>query len=151
GRPASCDRCRCRATGRSCPAPRRSSWPARAQGPGRQAIESVRAIGACGRISAATPFFASAGLGPGGILPRQLCTPIEFRAMLILLSAFGASLFLTLVMVAVARRHARFFNDHDFSGPQKFHARVVPRVGGIGIVAGVLLGCALLYWRDDSL
>jgi len=60
--------------------------------------------------------------------------------MLILLVAFGAALGLTLFTVAMARRYAHLLNDHDLSGPQKFHAHPVPRVGGIGIVGGVAAG-----------
>ena len=71
--------------------------------------------------------------------------------MLTLLVAFGVSLGLTLLIVAMAQRHSHFFNDHDLSGPQKFHARPVPRVGGIGIVAGVMAGLLLVFWRDRAL
>ena len=77
--------------------------------------------------------------------------PIEWRAMLILLVAFGVSLGLTLLTVAMAQRHSHFFNDHDLSGPQKFHARPVPRVGGVGIVAGVMAALLLVFWRDRAL
>jgi len=91
--------------------------------------------------------------GTGGILPTRCnnSSPIESHAMLILLVAFGVSLGLTLLTVAMAQRHAHIFNDHDLSGPQKFHARPVPRVGGIGIVAGVMAGLLLVFWRDRAL
>ncbi|HKX43177.1 MAG TPA: glycosyltransferase [Burkholderiaceae bacterium] len=68
--------------------------------------------------------------------------------MLILLVAFGVSLGLTLLTVAMAQRHAHLFNDHDLSGPQKFHARPVPRVGGIGIVAGAVAGVLVVLTLD---
>jgi UDP-N-acetylmuramyl pentapeptide phosphotransferase/UDP-N-acetylglucosamine-1-phosphate transferase len=91
--------------------------------------------------------------GTGGILPTRHnnAPPIESHAMLILLVAFGVSLGLTLLTVAMAQRHAHIFNDHDLSGPQKFHARPVPRVGGVGIVAGVTAGLLLVFWRDRTL
>lgn len=38
--------------------------------------------------------------------------------------------------------------DHDISGPQKFHDRPVPRVGGLGIFAGLLAACAAMIWRE---
>ena len=41
--------------------------------------------------------------------------------------------------------------DHDVSGPQKFHARAVPRVGGLGIFGGMLAGIAILFWTDTLL
>jgi UDP-N-acetylmuramyl pentapeptide phosphotransferase/UDP-N-acetylglucosamine-1-phosphate transferase len=40
--------------------------------------------------------------------------------------------------------------DHDVSGPQKFHDRAVPRVGGVGIFAGMVAGAALLTLLSHS-
>lgn len=37
--------------------------------------------------------------------------------------------------------------DHDLSGPQKFHAHPVPRVGGLGIFVGL---CAAAAWTFKS-
>ena len=71
--------------------------------------------------------------------------------MLILLVAFGVSLGLTLFAVALAQRHAHLFNDHDLSGPQKFHARPVPRVGGVGIVAGAVAGMLVVLVHDRTI
>lgn len=59
-----------------------------------------------------------------------------------LLVAFAISLGVTLWVVRSARSDGHRFMDHDVSGPQKFHAHPVPRIGGVGIVAG--LGAALL-------
>lgn len=38
--------------------------------------------------------------------------------------------------------------DADMSGPQKFHARPVPRIGGIGIALGLVCGMGALAWRN---
>lgn len=71
--------------------------------------------------------------------------------MLLFLCVFAASAVLTLLVVRSDRTHARFSVDHDLSGPQNFHVRPVPRVGGIGIVGGLVLGAALLWWlRGDA-
>jgi UDP-N-acetylmuramyl pentapeptide phosphotransferase/UDP-N-acetylglucosamine-1-phosphate transferase len=70
--------------------------------------------------------------------------------MLILTVAFVVSLCLTLLVVRSAKTHAQFSSDHDMSGPQKFHAQPVPRVGGLGIVAGMLAGAWVLWWRDPG-
>lgn len=53
--------------------------------------------------------------------------------------AFAASMLINLVVVRFANRHHGFL-DHDLSGPQKFHQRPVPRVGGLGIVLGIAAG-----------
>ena len=66
--------------------------------------------------------------------------------MVLLVTAFVASLLLTMSIVRYAKTHAPATHDFDVSGPQKFHARPVPRVGGLGIFAGVLLALVPL-WR----
>jgi UDP-N-acetylmuramyl pentapeptide phosphotransferase/UDP-N-acetylglucosamine-1-phosphate transferase len=68
--------------------------------------------------------------------------------MLILTVAFVVSLCMTLLVVRSGKAHARFSNDHDLAGPQKFHVLPVPRIGGVGIVAGMLGGAWVLWWRN---
>ena len=67
--------------------------------------------------------------------------------MLTLLLAFAVSCAVTLLLIRSAHRHARFSADHDLSGPQKFHAHSVPRVGGVGIFAALVATAAALWWR----
>jgi UDP-N-acetylmuramyl pentapeptide phosphotransferase/UDP-N-acetylglucosamine-1-phosphate transferase len=68
--------------------------------------------------------------------------------MLPLLAALAVSFLVTLWIVYSAF-HTRFSHDHD-SGPQKFHSRPVPRIGGLGIVAGVIAALAVLLYRDAA-
>jgi UDP-N-acetylmuramyl pentapeptide phosphotransferase/UDP-N-acetylglucosamine-1-phosphate transferase len=70
--------------------------------------------------------------------------------MTFLLLALFASLIVTLWVVHSAKTHAHLSNDHDLSGPQKFHAFPVPRIGGVGIVAGISAAAALLAWRHQG-
>lgn len=70
--------------------------------------------------------------------------------MLFLLAALVTSFVLTTCVVRSAKTHAHLSNDHDTTGPQKFHARPVPRIGGIGILGGVVAGAGLLTWRDPA-
>ena len=72
----------------------------------------------------------------------------RIHKMLILIVAFAVSLVTTLVAVRSGKSHAHLSHDHDLSGPQKFHAMPVPRIGGIGILAGALAGALVLWWRD---
>ena len=60
-----------------------------------------------------------------------------------LLIAFFSSLIATLLIVRYQHLHHRFTADHDQSGPQKFHQRVVPRVGGLGLF--IALTAILIY------
>lgn len=64
--------------------------------------------------------------------------------MLILLLGFAVSGLITLLVIRSAHKHARFSADHDLSGPQKFHAKSVPRIGGTGIFLSVVAGIATI-------
>jgi len=50
---------------------------------------------------------------------------------------FLVSLSITLMVIRYAHLHERFSGDQDLSGVQKFHARPVPRIGGVGILLGL--------------
>ena len=52
--------------------------------------------------------------------------------------AFLTSLMATLVVVRSAALHA-WSADTDFNGPQKFHSRAVPRIGGLGVLVAVVV------------
>jgi UDP-GlcNAc:undecaprenyl-phosphate/decaprenyl-phosphate GlcNAc-1-phosphate transferase len=52
---------------------------------------------------------------------------------------FFTSLTLTLVLIRYRHLHEKLSSDHDFSGPQKFHTQIVPRIGGIGIFLALLI------------
>ncbi len=54
------------------------------------------------------------------------------------------SMLVGLLTVRSSRLHAGLSADHDLSGPQKFHRRPVPRVGGVAISLG--FSAAALSW-----
>src|SRR5207237_7789516 len=66
--------------------------------------------------------------------------------MTALLLGFVVSAALTFLIIRFERAHARFSSDRDMSGPQKVHARPVPRVGGIGIALGLGAALAAVEW-----
>lgn len=66
-----------------------------------------------------------------------------------LLLPFFVSAIVTLLVIRSARTHGHFSADADLSGPQKFHAHPVPRIGGVGMYIG-LLACALLAWQQGA-
>lgn len=64
--------------------------------------------------------------------------------------SFITSLLVTLFVVRSASLHA-WSADHDFSGPQKFHTRAVPRIGGLGVlVAMVVAGIFANFAQSDG-
>lgn len=62
---------------------------------------------------------------------------------------FFIAALVTLLVIRSSRTHGHFSADTDLSGPQKFHVRPVPRIGGVGLYLG-LLGCALLAWKQGA-
>ncbi|WP_153099863.1 MraY family glycosyltransferase [Paraburkholderia hayleyella] len=58
---------------------------------------------------------------------------------------FIVSLTITLLIVRYAHVHEKFSTDADLAGVQKFHARPVPRIGGVGIVFGLVVSTLSLY------
>lgn len=60
-----------------------------------------------------------------------------------LLAAFLSSFVATLFIIRFKHLHQRFSADWDLSGPQKFHTKAVPRIGGISIAIGLFI--AILF------
>ena len=61
-----------------------------------------------------------------------------------LLVALGASA----LLVRSAHTHRPSLLDDRSGGPQKFHAREAPRVGGLAIALGLMSALAILAFRD---
>jgi UDP-N-acetylmuramyl pentapeptide phosphotransferase/UDP-N-acetylglucosamine-1-phosphate transferase len=70
--------------------------------------------------------------------------------MIYFLSSFLAGLVATFVLLH-ASQYSTFSADHDLTGVQKFHARPVPRVGGIGVFVAIVAGVAAQHWALSSL
>ncbi len=91
--------------------------------------------------------------GQRGILWQRCCAKtaedrkliVTLPAMLYLLIPFALAAAITLYVVHSSTMHGHLSADHDLSGPQKFHARPVPRIGGVGIFVG-LVGMVALAW-----
>lgn len=60
-----------------------------------------------------------------------------------LLAAFFSSFIATLLIIRFKHLHSHLSADSDLTGPQKFHTKIVPRIGGIAIAAGLLLAILL--------
>lgn len=64
-----------------------------------------------------------------------------FTALVI---ALGAS---ALLVRAAHTRHPRLLDQHSGGGPQKFHAREAPRVGGLAIMLGLVAALTIFAFR----
>jgi UDP-N-acetylmuramyl pentapeptide phosphotransferase/UDP-N-acetylglucosamine-1-phosphate transferase len=60
--------------------------------------------------------------------------------------AFLVSLAITLFVVRFAHLHEGILGDTDLIGVQKFHSRPVPRIGGVGILIGLVVSATQLRW-----
>jgi len=68
--------------------------------------------------------------------------------MIVLLLGFALSAVVTFFIIRFERTHSRFTSDRDMSGPQKFHARPVPRIGGVGIVVGLITSLSVFAMSE---
>ncbi len=67
--------------------------------------------------------------------------------MIYFASCFLVALLVTLLIMRSSIRHAHLSSDHDLSGPQKFHSRPVPRVGGAGVIVAILAGLLIAQFN----
>ncbi len=65
--------------------------------------------------------------------------------MICLLTAFFTSFIATILIIRTQKLHGRFSADLNLDGPQKFHTKSVPRIGGIAIGLGIFAAIALNY------
>jgi len=71
--------------------------------------------------------------------------------MVYLLVSFLVAAVVTLLVIHSSRSHGHLSADADLSGPQKFHAAPVPRIGGTGMFTGLAccIGVAALSKHPD--
>ena len=65
--------------------------------------------------------------------------------------SFIVSLATTLLVIRSADRHAHLSADHELDGPQKFHARPVPRIGGLGLASALVAGALMAQFTQSPL
>lgn len=67
-------------------------------------------------------------------------------SFLYLMGSFLLSVVICWLLVAQADRHLHLTGDR-IEGPQKFHEKPVPRIGGVAIVSGLIMGA---FWPIES-
>jgi len=68
--------------------------------------------------------------------------------MISLLVAFFVSFGVSILIIRTQNLHGRLSGDVNFDGPQKFHSRAVPRVGGIAI--GLAIFSAIIFHFQEN-
>lgn len=69
--------------------------------------------------------------------------------MLFLIPLF-ASFILSYLLIRYKTIHISLSGDHDIKSVQKFHHKVVPRIGGIAILVGLLLGFLIINTKQTN-
>lgn len=70
--------------------------------------------------------------------------------MSVLAVSFLASLLITLWVIRSGHLHAKFSADSDTTAIQKFHSHIVPRIGGIGILLGLLISLLVRSIKNEA-
>jgi len=70
--------------------------------------------------------------------------------MSIITVAFFSAFLINLLIIRYIHLHQHFTLDDDLNGVQKFHNRAVPRIGGLGIMVGLLIGFQLRYLTNQN-
>ena len=63
---------------------------------------------------------------------------------LILFTITASSCVVSMLIIRYAHLHRRLTSNHPANGPQQFHIGCTPRIGGIPILLGIVIGVALL-------
>jgi len=67
-----------------------------------------------------------------------------------LVISFLASLLAALLLIRSTAQHGHRSADVDLDGPQKFHARPVPRIGGVAVFVAILSGAVLAQVTGEA-
>ena len=70
-------------------------------------------------------------------------------AMTYFASCFVIGLLATLFIMRSSMRHGHLSADHDLTGPQKFHSRPVPRIGGLGVMVAIVAGVVIAHISES--
>lgn len=65
----------------------------------------------------------------------------------VFLLAMAISTCCGLLIIKLSRRHLAVVGDHSLDQPQKFHRRIVPRVGGFGVAVGFIAAALMVATR----
>src|SRR6266852_5483922 len=105
--------------------------------------ETERLTGANGGAPATC--FAPDTKRPFPVKPQRFESGQVFTGLMILLLTGLTSVFVGHLIVRYEALHARWSHDPARTGPQKFHSAPTPRIGGLGVMAGLFVsGAALL-------
>jgi len=86
----------------------------------------------------------------GSPKPQRFDIGQALAGFFVLLLTGFASAFTGYLIVRYEALHAHWSFDHVRTGPQKFHATPTPRIGGLGVMAGLFVSGAALLATDQG-
>src|SRR6266850_5821606 len=110
--------------------------------------ETERLTGANGGIPATC--FAPDTKRPFTVKPQPFESEQVFTGLMILLLTGLTSVFVGHLIVRYDAFHANWSYDPVKTGPQKFHSAPTPRIGGLGVMAGLSVSGAVLLAIEQS-
>ena len=84
---------------------------------------------------------------PQAIAP--VASILNFWSVAILFAAFAAAWFVGWLIVKYKHLHAHLSHDHVDAGPQKYHTQPTPRIGGVAVMAGLLVAGGVIFFTDS--
>ncbi|TDR76740.1 MraY family glycosyltransferase [Paludibacterium purpuratum] len=75
----------------------------------------------------------------------------DYYMLIILCASAVLSFVLSVLLVRYQHLHLRYSADSDLGGVQKFHGSPVPRIGGVAVLAGVVLGSGVASYMLGNL
>src|SRR5437773_8272149 len=87
---------------------------------------------------------------PFQVMPQRFESGQVFAGLMILLLAGLTSVFVGHLIVRYDAFHANWSYDPVKTGPQKFHSAPTPRIGGLGVMAGLFVSGAVLLAIEQS-
>lgn len=121
--------------------------------------DSTLALAACReaeRVSGSNPATRTICYPPNTkrALPASAAPPIDLQqallGFLVLLFTGAVSAFIGYLIVRYEAVHAHWSHDPADAGPQKFHAKPTPRIGGLCVMAGLFVSGAALLAMGQS-
>jgi len=87
---------------------------------------------------------------PFQLKPQRFESGQVIAGLMILLLTALTSAFVGHLIVRYEAVHARWSHDPAHAGPQKFHSAPTPRIGGLGVMAGLFVSGAVLLALEQS-
>ena len=114
------------------------------------ACREAERVGASNPRSNTTCYPPDAPRATAGSAAQHIDVQQALLGLLVLLFTGAVSAFIGYLIVRYEALHAHWSHDPADAGPQKFHARPTPRIGGLGVMASLFVAGATLLATGET-